>query len=86
MEFTDREYTEAECYGKCTLEADCGGFFLGTATEDKAGWCYLVKAGCTDDDNPEWDYFAMTDCHEGAQCSHIPPCLMHFPCCLSVFF
>ena len=89
-EFTDREYTEEECYGLCKAEADCGGFFLGTATEDKKGWCYLVREGCTDDDNPKWDYFAMADCHDGTRCysgrSHIPPCLIQFPCCFSLFF
>lgn len=86
MNFEDRAYTQAECYGKCKLAAGCAGFLLGTAAGTQSGHCLLAKAGCWDDDSAAWDYYAMQDCHEGARKARTPPLdWTRFPCSL-VFY
>ena len=64
LNFNDHEYTIEDCHNLCLQNAKCGGFFVGTGTKH----CLLVKAGCRDDDNPLWDYYAMTDCSKTGLC------------------
>ena len=57
--FSDRPYTIEECHLLCTAEPECSGFFLGT-TDRK---CMLVRDGCIDNDNPQWVFYAISDCN-----------------------
>ena len=62
LKFDDRAYTVENCHNQCVNHSQCGGFFVGTEIGTSTGICFLVKEGCLDDDNTDWDYYAMTDC------------------------
>lgn len=65
MDYKDRPYTATECRNLCAEVAECGGFLLGTQTGTLSGYCFLMREGCSDDNNPNWDYYAMDDCTSG---------------------
>ena len=62
--YTNREYTVAECYGLCENGPECGGFFIAKVKLSwaKKGACLLYRSGCTNDNNPNFKYYAMKDC------------------------
>jgi len=57
-DFQDRAYSTQECYALCKGTDECGGFFLGTSTKH----CLLVRSGCTQTNDANWDYYSMDDC------------------------
>merc|ERR1712139_95626 len=61
LNFYDKTYTVEECHDLCKANSECGGVFVATASRSGPG-CLLVKAGFTDDNNVNWDYYAMSDC------------------------
>merc|ERR1719163_2310489 len=59
--YTDKTYTMQECHDLCKANSQCGGFFMATAANTALpGACLIFKAGCTDDDNAQWDYYDMS--------------------------
>ena len=60
----NREYTVDECYALCKKEPECGGFFRTKDSErgKSKGSCLLYRKGCTNDGNPNFEYYALADC------------------------
>ena len=65
-----------ECYTLCKKEPECGGFFR--TKDSKPGMskssCLLYREGCTNDENPNFEYYALADCQINGNL------LIHLPC------